>query len=58
MAVAVFANRFMLIPWYAKQMGMGALAEAMQPLFPPAPKKRFTIFICGFPLRRLTRCVA
>lgn len=43
-AVAVFANRFMLIPWYAKQMGMGALAEAMQPLFPACTEETFYDF--------------
>lgn len=43
-AVAVFANRFMLIPWYAKQMGMETLVNMLIGLYPACTEKTFYNF--------------
>lgn len=47
-AVAIFANRFMMIPWYAKRMGLATLVEAMQMLFPACTEETFYNFYLWF----------
>lgn len=43
-AMSLIANRFMLIPWYAKQMGMETLVNMLLGLYPACTEKTFYDF--------------
>lgn len=43
-AMSLIANRFMLIPWYAKQMGMETLVNMLLGLYPACTEKTFYNF--------------
>lgn len=43
-AMGVIANRFMIIPWYAKQMGMNTLVNMLLELYPACTEETFYKF--------------
>lgn len=59
-ACAVLANRFVLIPFYAKQWGMGTLAGMLTALFPSCTEENFyTFYLWASVLPfNLLRCLA